>query len=97
MAIFQSGEPRCSTFLLSQTWGLYGHMARSPEAARMLRWKNLHSSRSDDGHYGRRGAPEPGPRAFHRRFVEDATEVLVQVVLPTYIIQEMVFHPCLAW
>ena len=39
------------------------------------------------------GGPEPGPRAFHRRFVEDATEVLVQVVLPTYIIQEMVFPP----
>ena len=42
VALFQSGEPRWSTFLLSQTWGLYGHMARSPEAARMLSWKNLH-------------------------------------------------------
>eukprot|EP00439_Symbiodinium_sp_Y106_P068616 s3102_g11.t1 len=42
VALFQSGEPRWSTFLLSQTWGLYGHMARSPEAARVLSWKNLH-------------------------------------------------------
>ena len=33
-----------------------------------------------------------GPRVFHRRFVEDATEVLVQVVLPTYIIHGSPVH-----
>eukprot|EP00439_Symbiodinium_sp_Y106_P049719 s4275_g6.t1 len=29
--LFQSGEPRWSTFVLGQTWGLYGHMARSSQ------------------------------------------------------------------
>ncbi|CAE6973291.1 unnamed protein product [Symbiodinium sp. CCMP2592] len=40
--LHQSGEPRWSTFLLAQTWGLYGHMARSTQGgAEMLQWKNL--------------------------------------------------------
>ncbi|CAE6934778.1 unnamed protein product [Symbiodinium sp. CCMP2592] len=40
--LYQSGEPRWSTFLLGQTWWLYGHMARSTQGgAEMLQWKNL--------------------------------------------------------
>ena len=54
--LHQSGEPRWSTFLLGQIWGLYGHMARSTEGGQICSsgrtWHGGGSSRQSRDHGG---------------------------------------------